>query len=290
MKTIYGLPFNFLGLEEEFSNFDKSKFVVVPVPYDSTTSYVPGCRNAPLEIIKASRQVELFDVETESEAHKKGICTIDEIEPVRGNSEAMVRRIYEVVKDILDKKKLPILLGGEHTITLGAALAFPKEVYFINIDAHADLREEYEGSKVSHACVMKRIFEHNKNLIEIGVRSISKEEFEFAKKNNIPIYYKHILDKRKLAIVMKEIVRKIKGKEVYLSIDFDSLDPSIAPGVGTPEPNGLKWNEMLFILKEISKNSKIVGFDVVEVLPLPGNHVTEFLAARLIYKLISMIK
>ena len=289
MKTIYGLPFNFLGLEEEFSNFDKSKFVVIPVPYDSTTSYVSGCRNAPFEIIKASRQVELFDIETKEEAYKKGVCTIDEIEPVRGNSEAMVRRVYEVVKDILDKKKIPILIGGEHTITLGSALAFPKEVYFISIDAHADLRDEYEGSKVGHACVMRRIFEHNKNIIEIGVRALSKEEFEFAEKNEIPIYYKHKLDERGINVVMNEIIKKIKKKQVYLSIDFDALDPSIAPGVGTPEPNGLKWDEVLFILNKISKNSKVIGFDLVEVLPIHGNHVTEFLAARLIYKLIGMI-
>ncbi len=287
MKSIYSLPpHNFLGIEE-FCDFEKSKFVIIPVPFDSTT--IGNCRDAPQEILKASREIELFDLESKEEPYKKGIYTMEEIEPVYASSENAIERIKEVVEDVIEKRKVPILIGGEHTITLASALAFQKDIFFINLDAHADLRDEYQGSKINYACVGRRIYEINKNLIEIGVRSISKEEFEFAKSNKIKIYFKQDMEKIGLENTMKEIVKEIKGKKVYLTIDIDCLDPSIGPGTGSPEPNGLTWNEILFILKEITKNSKVVGFDLVEVSPLPENKITEFLAAKLIYKLIAMI-
>jgi agmatinase len=278
-KSLYSLPpYNFLGIED-FCDFKNSKFVVIPIPFGN---------NAPIEIIKASREIELFDLVLKEEPYKKGIFTMQEIEPIYNDSKKTVERIEEVLKDIIEKNKIPILIGGVHTVTLASALAFPKDVCFIIFDAHADLRDEYEGSKINFACVARRIFEVNKNLIEIGIRSISKEEFEFVNANKIKVYLKQEIEKNGLEKITKDIIKEISEKKVYLSIDFDCLDPSIAPGVRWPEPNGLNWNEILFILKEITKNSKVVGFDLVEVSLTPGNNVTEALAARLIYKMIGM--
>lgn len=280
LKPIYSLPpYNFLGIEE-FCDFENSKFVVIPIPYGN---------NAPIEIIKASGDIELFDLELKEEPYKKGIFTMQEIEPVHSDSKKTIERVEEVLKDLIEKNKVPILIGGNHTITLASALAFPKDVHFVSLDAHADLRDEYEGSKINFACVVRRIFEINKNLIEVGVRSLSKEEFDFANASKIKIYFKQDMEKIGLNNTVKEMVEEISGKKVYLTIDFDCLDPSIAPAVRWPEPNGFSWNEILFVLKEITKNSKVVGFDLVEVSPMPGNKVTEALAARLIYKLIGMI-
>lgn len=280
MKSVYSLPpYNFLGIEE-FCDFENSKFVVIPVPYGN---------KAPIEIIKASRDLEFFDLELKEEPYKKGIFTIQEIEPVQTDSKKTIERIEEVLKDVLQKNKIPILIGGNHTITLASALAFPKDVYFISFDAHADLRDEYEGSKINFACVSRRVYEINKNLIEIGVRSMSKDEFDFANENKIKIYFKQDMEKKGLTNVIKEIVKEISGKKVYLNIDSDCLDPAIAPGVSWPEPDGLNWNEILFLLKEITRNSKVVGFDLVEVSPMPGNSITEALASRLIYKLIGIV-
>jgi agmatinase len=280
LKTIYSLPpYNFLGIEE-FCDFENSKFVIIPIPFGN---------NAPIEIIKASRDIELFDLELKEEPYKKGIFTMQEIEPVHSDSKKTIERIKEVLIDLIEKNKVPVLIGGDHTITLASALVFSKDVHFISLDAHADLRDEYEGSKINFACVARRIFEVNKNLIEIGVRSLSKEEFNFANANKIKIYFKQDIEKNGLNNTVKKIIKEISGKKVYLSIDFDCLDPSIAPGVRWLEPNGLTWNEILFILKEIIKNSKIVGFDLVEVSPIPGNNITEALASRLIYKIIGII-
>ncbi len=265
---------------EEFCDFENSKFVVIPIPFGN---------NAPKEIIKASEYMELFDLDLETEPYKKGIYTMPEIEPVSSDSEKTIEKITEALKDVLEKNKTPILIGGVHTITIASALAFPKDVYFISLDAHADLRNEYEGSKTNYACVMRRIYEINKNLIEIGVRSLSKEEFDFVNSNKIKIYFKKNFEKSSLENVLKEISSAVSGKKVYLSIDIDCLDPGIAPAVRWPEPNGLDWNEVLFILKEITKNSNVVGFDLVEVSPISENKITEALAARVIYKLIGMI-
>lgn len=282
------VPWSFLGLDNTEVSYDKAKFIVVPVPYDSTESYRAGSRNGPHQVIDASRYIELFDLESQSEPYKKGIYTLEEMEVIKGNPLEMLDRIRNVVKKLLNENKTPILIGGEHTISLGAIMAFDKDVVVIDLDAHSDLRNSYEGSQYSHACVMRRIFESGRSLIEVGVRAMSQEEFDFAKEKNIPIYFRTML-KKNFRKFLAKINEQIKGKNVYLSIDVDVFDPSEAPGVSTPEPDGLTFSEVKEIIKTICNSAVIKGIDLVEVTPIPGNTITEFLSARILYKTICYI-
>ncbi len=268
--------YKFLGKEAQ--DFENSQFVVIPVPYSFDG------QNVPREIIKASYELESFDVELKSEPYKKGIFTMDEIDVDFDSPEKTMEKIKNAVKSVVAQGKISILLGGDHTITLGAIQAFPEDIVIISFDAHADLRDEFEGGKINYACVMRRIFEINRNLIEIGVRSLSKEEFEFIAANKVDVYLKDEIDKNGIKKIVRKIVKRIKGKKVYLSIDLDCFDPSIAK-TKFPEPNGLSWTQMLFILEEIAKNSKIVGFDIVEGTT---EWATCFLAAKIIYKLVGL--
>ena len=270
-------PYNFLGLEE--NDYDSAKFVVVPVPYDSTSSWKTGCRDGPSSIINASKQVELFDLDL-GEIYKNGVCTLDEIEPVRGDVDKTIERVRFVVSKILKDKKIPALLGGEHSISIGAFNAL-ENVTVLQLDAHADLRDEYEGCRNSHACVMRRAFEKHE-IIQVGIRSLDKEEFEFIEKNKIKCFFREDTNAEKIADA-------VKNKDVYVTIDIDVLDPSVAPGVGTPQPDGLSYSELINILKKITATSNVVGFDLVEVLPLQNNWITEFTAASIIYKLMGLI-
>jgi agmatinase len=283
------IPWSFLGLDSSEASYDKAKFIVVPVPYDSTESYRAGSRNGPHQVIDASRYIELFDLESQSEPYKKGICTLEEMEVIRGNPLEMLDRIRTSVKKLVDDNKIPILIGGEHTISLGAVMAFNDDVIVVDLDAHSDLRNSYEGSPYSHACVMRRIFESGRSLIEVGARAMSQEEFNFAKEKNIPIYFSAMLRKN-FRTLLTEISKQIKGKNVYLSIDADVFDPSEAPGVSTPEPDGLTFSEVKEIIKTICNSAVIKGVDLVEVTPIPGNNITEFLSARILYKTIGYIK
>ena len=279
-------PLNFLGIDS-FNKLEESKFVVIPVPFDSTESYKSGQREAPLAIIKASYHIDsLFDPRTGEEAYKKGVYTTPEIEVVRGDVEKTLKRIEEVVKEVVSLNKIPILLGGEHTISLGALRALSKDVCFVSLDAHADLRDELEGSKVNYGTFVRRIVEEGRKVVEIGVRSISKDEFEFSQGvENLKIFYKWDFNED-FTSTLKKVIEEIQGKKVYLSIDFDVLDPSLAKSVAHPEPDGFSWNELIRILNTVASTSKIVGFDVVEIIP---DGLGEELAAKLIYKLISWI-
>lgn len=289
-ETLYSLPpYNFLGLDGEHSDFGKAKFVVIPVPYDSTASYRAGARNGPKAIISASRNVELFDLELKREPYEVGVATLDEIEPARGDSSLTVQRIKEVVSEVVEKGKIPVIIGGEHTVSLGAIGAFGEDTVVVSLDAHADLREEYEGCKISHACVMRRAVEQKKGLLEIGIRSLSGDEFRFAGENKIPIYYMRDIREKGLDAVLKDVEKKLRGKKVYLSIDIDAIDPGEAPGTGTPEPGGLHYDEVVQIVSKVCSAGKVVGFDVVEVAPTGTDNVTEFLAAKLIYKIIGYL-
>lgn len=277
------LPFNFLGLGEENSSFDDSKFVVVSCPFDSTASYRPGSRFGPNAIIDASRNIEFYDCENDSEPFKKGIHTLPEMVPVRGSPEKTVNGLSGIIKEVASAGKIPVLLGGEHTVSVASGIAFPKDVLFISFDAHTDLREEYEDTKYSHACAMRRIYELGHSIIWIGARSMDKSEHEFIEQNNLPVFYAKNIEE-----LYKKLPALVKGRKIYISIDIDCLDPSEAPGTGTPEPGGLSYRQLLSFLETICKE-KVVGFDVVEVAPIPGNNVTEFLAAKLVYKIMSYL-
>lgn len=276
-------PFNFLGLTEQ--DYQKAKIVILPVPYSSTTYWGSGTKEGPRAIIDASRHIELYDIEVKNNPSKKGIFTLEQLEPSKNSPKETILRIKNVVDKILKDKKFPLILGGEHSITLGAILSFKQkfsDFSVLQIDAHTDLRDEFEGTKYHHANVMRRIRDLKLPAVQVGVRSVSKEEMEYVKRKKIDtIFYAP-------QIPVEKIISTLK-KNVYLTFDLDALDPSIMPSVGTPEPGGLGWYETLGLIKEVSKKRKIIGADVVELDPIPGVIAPDFLAAKLVYKITNYI-
>jgi agmatinase len=278
-------PYNFGGLEKQ--NYRTSKVVIVPVPYESTTCYISGTKEGPRAIINASRHLELYDIEQEKDVSKAGIFTLEELEPSKNSPKETITRIENVITKVLEDGKLPIMLGGEHSISLGSISAFKKK-YFRNLsvlqlDAHADLRNEFEGTKFHHGCVMRRVSDDLKLPVsQVGLRSLSEEEANYlkeSKKNNV--FYDKKYSPEQVLNTLKE--------NVYLTLDLDVLDPSIMPSVGTPEPGGLGWQKVTDLIREVAKNKKIVGADVVELSPIPGFISPDFLAAKLVYKIISYV-
>ncbi|MDP2422816.1 MAG: agmatinase [Bacteroidales bacterium] len=274
---------NFGDLPEKYCSPESSKVVILPVPYDETSTWIKGADKGPEAIIEASANMEVYDIDTDSEAYLMGIYTA---EPVTENSspEAMVKAVRDRVKQYLKKNKFVVTLGGEHTIAIGsiqAHAAHYEDLTVVQIDAHADLRDEYMGSKNNHACVMARIKEIAP-IIQIGIRSMSVEETENIKAGSI--YYAHeIMDGK---IWMYEMLSQL-GKNVYITFDLDAFDPSIMPSTGTPEPGGLLWYQTIEMVQRIFEKSNVVGFDVNELCPNHYNKAPDFLAARLIYKMLA---
>ena len=282
---------NYIALEEEYSSLKKSKVVVMQVPYDKTATYIKGTVNGPQAIIDASRKMELFDEELNQETYKIGIHTMDPL-PVQDLApEAMVDKVYASTMELLKANKFPVILGGEHSLSIGSVKAF-KEVYpdlsVLHLDAHYDMRDEYFGSKFNHGCVARRISEICP-IVQTGTRSLSKEEKDFlatqanGRVKTVNVY--DILD----TPLWKDVISHGLSEHVYISIDLDVFDPSLMPAVGTPEPGGIGWYETLDLLREVSKDKKIVGFDVVELCPIKGQVSSDFLAAKLVYRLLGYI-
>jgi len=279
-------PFNFLGLSE-YNSFEDSKVVVLPVPYDATTSYRGGSREAPLAVINASRQVELYDEELETEIYKKiGIHTFEEIMPNMAGPKYQVEVVRRAYLQLMESEKFPVMIGGEHSLTIGAVQAikdYYPDISVLHLDAHTDFREEYEGTPYSHACVMKRIFDEGVIIAQVGIRNSSLEEAQFIKNNNI---FSVTARQYRYGYYGIEDIVDALSDNVYITIDMDVFDPSEVPAVGTPEPGGLTWYEILGILDEVTFHKKVIGFDTVELAPIPGNPASDFLTAKLIYKLI----
>jgi agmatinase len=279
----------FLGIDNNF-NF-KEKVVVVPFGLEKTVSYGGGTRNGPKEIIKASHQVELYDEELQYEPYKKiGIKTLKPFK-INNNIKKALDKMTRINKEILNKNLFPITFGGEHSITPGCIAPFVrkhKHICLLHFDAHADLRDSYNGEKFSHASAIRRCLDHkNVSVISFGIRNISKSEIPFLKKNKkrINIFWA----KDKLKWDLKKFKKMIKNKIVYLTFDVDGLDLSIMPATGTPEPGGLLWDETLNIIKIAAKNSEIVGADINELSPIKGFDTYNFLVAKLAYKILSYI-
>ena len=277
----------FLGIDNKF-NF-KEKVVVVPFGLEKTVSYGGGTKNGPREIIKASHQVELYDEELKYEPYKKiGIKTLKPFKIDRDIKKAL-NNMSKINQEILDKKLFPMTFGGEHSITPGCIEPFVKKhkkICLLHFDAHADLRESYNGQKFSHASAIKRCLDHkNVSVISFGIRNISASEIPFLKKNKsrIDIFWA----KDKLNWNLKKFKKMIKNKTVYITFDVDGLDSSIMPATGTPEPGGLLWDETLNIIKIAAKNSNIVGADINELSPIKGFNTYNFLVAKLAYKILS---
>ena len=279
----------FLGIDNKF-NF-KEKAIIVPFGLEKTVSYGSGTKNGPKEIIRASHQVELYDEELNCEPYKKiGIKTLKPFKIDKNIKKALKKMSY-INEEILNKKLFPLTLGDEHSITPACIEPFVKrykKLYLLHFDAHADLRESYNGEKFSHASAIKRCLD-NKNVcvISFGIRNISKEEIPYLRKNShrINIFWA----KDKLKWNLNKFKQLIKNKNVYLTFDVDGLDSSIMPATGTPEPGGLLWEETLNIIKIAAKNSNIVGADINELSPIKGFNSYNFLVAKLAYKIISYI-
>ena len=277
----------FLGTDNKISK--EEKVVVIPFGLEKTVSYGGGTHKGPKEIIKASHQVELFDEDLNKEPYKYiGIKTLKPF-PIKKNIEDALKQIENINKILLDKKKFPLTLGGEHSLTPGAIRPFVKKfgkICLLHFDAHADLRNSYNGNKFSHASAIRRCLDNSSvSLISFGIRNISSNEIPFMKKNKNRIKIYWAKDKSKWNL--NKFKKIIKNKKVYLTFDVDGLDLSIMPATGTPEPGGLFWDETMNIIKIASQYSHIVGADVNELSPIKGFDSYNFLAAKLAYKIIS---
>jgi len=276
------IPLRFAGAD---SVYEKSKVIIVPVPYGRTVSYKAGTENGPAAILDASNNLELFDEEIGRDTYKIGINTQLELNVRLLSSEEMVLAVEEKTLTLFKEAKFPVIIGGEHTVTVGAVQAALKSfqnVSVLSLDAHHDLRDSYKDSKLNHACVNRRISEICKVVIA-GTRSLSKEEKNFLPNPNVTIFSAYdIMDMPN----WKEKIRDTLTENVYLSVDLDVFDPSIMPSVGTPEPGGMGWYEVLDILNFIIQYKNVVALDVVELCPIKEMIAPDFLAAKLIYRLL----
>lgn len=280
--------FSFGGIEPELSEDNKSKITVIPVPYDLTSTYIAGARNGPNAIIEASTHMELYDEELEKETYRVGITTRESLAVTNESPEEMLRMVSEAVSLEIQSERLQVMLGGEHSISLGMVKELIKKyphLSVLQLDAHADLRDSYQGTPFNHACIGRRISEICP-LVQVGVRSISKEEVDFQKTSNVITIsdYEFKESKKWTGKVLNNLT-----DDVYLTLDLDVLDPAIMPAVGTPEPGGLGWYETIRFLKTLAQNKRIVSFDVVELSPQPGNVAPDFLAAKLIYRIMGYV-
>ncbi len=277
-------PNNFGGLPRAFSDYSSSKIVIQPVPFDMTSTWIKGADKGPEAIINASKNMELYDIETDSEAYKKGIHTLKAVAST--TSINMINSTCKSTKKLLNDNKFVVTLGGEHTVSLGpikAHAGFFDDISILHLDAHSDMRRSYEGLKYSHACVMARAKEITDNIVSVGIRSMDSSELPYIDRRRV--FYASEIHHRKDWI--SKIVSILSGN-VYVTIDLDVFDPSIMPSTGTPEPGGLDWYQVIDLMEKVSKEKRITGFDVVELCP-SKNRAPDFLAAKLIYKLLSLI-
>ena len=282
----WGPPASFLGLPADVSRLDDARVVILPVPYEATVSYMGGTRWGPRALLHASRFVELYDHELDTEPYRVGLHTLPELLlPASGPEAALaaLRRAYDAV---LDLGKFVILLGGEHSVSGPPILAHADRLgagrlSVLQLDAHADLRTEYEGTPWSHACVMHRVHERV-GLVPVGIRSLTSEERSLARAKHIPIIFGHELDDPGW---MDRAVAAL-GPEVYITIDVDFFDPGIMPSTGTPEPGGGAWQPTMRLLERVFRERRVVACDVVELAPIPGLAHPDFLAAKLVAKLV----
>lgn len=274
---------NYGGLEDEFTHPETSQIVMIPVPYDETSTWGKGADNGPGAIIEASANMELYDIETDSEVYKLGIYTAQSILEI-DSPEKMVQEVHQTTLDFLQKEKFVVGLGGEHSVTTGFVRAMVEkfnDLTVLQLDAHTDLRPEYEGSPYNHACVMSRVAELCP-FVQVGIRSMDSSEKPFLNRDRLFLAENICGRDDWYDKVINQLTRN-----VYITIDLDVFDPSVMPSTGTPEPGGLSWYEVLKLLKQVAIHRNIVGFDVVELAPVESNKSPDFLAAKLIYKLLS---
>lgn len=282
----------FLG-PDVAADYDTARVVILPIPYEATTTYRRGCENGPAAILDASQQVEYYDDDHDREWWPAGLYTHKAIADTRNghhvSSQEMLTEVQNTVARLIADDKFVISLGGEHSITTGIVEAYrqahPREPFtVVQIDAHGDLRNEYEGSIHNHACVMRRIVDMGLPTVQIGIRSICKEEADLIRERQLTV-----IRAREIALQpdwMQRALAAIQTEKVFLTIDLDGIDPTLIPGVGTPEPGGLNWFSLLTFLEQVFQNHEVIGCDVMELAPINDSVVSEFTAAKLVYKLV----
>ncbi|MGI6320827.1 MAG: agmatinase [Bacteroidales bacterium] len=278
MKKYFG------DFDEQYAKYENAQIVILPVPYDGTSTFVKGADKGPQAIIDASDSIEMWDIETQTEVYKKGINTATAVLE-NESPEMMVEAVYNRVLAFLQDGKFVVTIGGEHSVSCGSIKAYSEKYSnfsVLQIDAHADLREEYMGSKFNHACVMKRAKDWAK-IIQVGIRSVSADEKDFIEKERM--FYAHeILQNNKW-------INKAIGElteNVYLTIDLDGFDPSFLPSTGTPEPGGMNWWQVIELIENLVRKRNLVGFDIVELCPNPNEKSSDVTAAKLLYRILSM--
>ncbi len=276
----------FASVEEEYGQYDNAKVVLIPVPYDGTSTWLKGADKGPEAFLEAADNMEIYDIETKSEPYKMGIFLDD---PVSEDSspEAMTDAVHQRVAKYLKDEKLVTLFGGEHSISIGSIRAFGdkyKDLTVLQLDAHTDLRPEYHGSKCNHACA---VFEANEkhHLVQVGIRSMDTEEVRYLKEENV--FFAHDIAENKNWI--EDVYNRLGDNPIYITIDLDAFDPSICPSTGTPEPGGLEWYPTLKLLKKVIHTKNVVGFDIVELMPNKHEKSSDFLAAKLYYKMLAYL-
>jgi agmatinase len=280
-------PFSFAAPPAEYTDYTRARVVVLPVPYDSTTTGRAGASDGPRAIIDASDDMELHDLALGWEPYRVGIHTLPELAAHTGSAQAMVERIEEVVGELLDKGKFVVTLGGEHTVAVGALRAHAQRIPGLStlaIDAHADMRQEYLGTPYNHACTLRRMSEHAP-VVQVGLRSASAEEAAYIREQRMPFYSPEAF--RSHARLPLEIGTHL-SEDVYVTIDLDAFDPSQMAAVGTPEPGGLFWDDVTALLAAVARERRIVGFDVTELAPAYGPRACAQMAAKLTYRLIGL--
>ena len=282
----------FLG-SEAIASYQNAQAVILPIPYEATTTYRKGCEHGPDAVLAASDQLEAYDEELGQETcHSVGIYTSDYVADTRLNpdltAEEMLRETTETVIQFIKDQKFVVGIGGEHAITTGIVRAYQQALdqpfTVVQIDAHGDMRHEFEGSLHNHACVMRRVLEMGLPTLPVGIRAICKEEAELIKAKEIPVIWA-----REMAFDpdwIEKAINQIKTPKVFITIDVDGIDPSLIPGVGTPEPGGMGWHETLRFLRRVFETHEVIGCDVMELAPVVDSVVSEFSTAKLIYKLI----
>ncbi len=281
----HGLAGMFAGLSAPFGEEETAQVVILPVSFDKTSTYQKGSDKGPEALIEASRNLEVYDIETDSEVYKKGIYTAPTIKAK--STKEMLSESYGKVKHYIKQGKFVVTLGGEHTISYGPIQAHAehyKKITVLQLDAHSDLLESYENNPWSHACVMARVKEIKQveQVISVGVRSMSSLELSNLDRKNM--FFAHLLDPELRWI--DKVLEQLKSP-VYITFDLDCFDSSLMPATGTPEPGGLFWEQAMKLLRKVANNKNVVGFDVVELCPQKGNRAPDYLAAKLVYKMLS---
>jgi agmatinase len=278
-------PRNFCGLDGPYTDYDRARVVILPVPYDRTSTWVRGSRRGPRALIDASRNLELYDIETGSLVYRQGIHTS---RPVRARKpEYMVARVHDRVERFLEDGKFTVVLGGEHSVAIGAVRAHAERfpgMSVLHLDAHSDRREVYEGSRYNHACVMARVEEIVEKAVSVGIRSMDESELALVDESKMLYAHRFVGGDGS-----PEQLLSLLDDPVYITLDLDVLDPGIMPSTGTPEPGGLHWYELIELLRSVIDARRVVGFDVVELCPSPVNRAADFLAAKLVYMLLSYL-